>query len=129
VELAGKVVVVTGGGDGIGREVVLELPRRGAGVAAEDIREESVEETAGMAPAEDRLVTFAADVTDRAATVSPGAIATNITARSGVEVPAGAAPAETSDIRTTSPEGAARIIVDGIESGALQIFVGRDSRA
>ena len=30
--------------------------------------------------------------------------------------------------RTTSPEDAARIILDGIEEDDLQIFVGRDSR-
>ena len=124
MELAGKVVVAAGGGNGIGREVVRELPRRGARVAAVDILGEGVEETAAMAPAEERLVTLAADVTDRATTVSPGAIATNITAHSAVEVLAAAVSAETSDIRATSPEGAARIIIDGIESGALHIFGG-----
>ena len=33
-----KVVVVTGGGSGIGREVVLQLLRRGAREAAVDLR-------------------------------------------------------------------------------------------
>ena len=71
-----KVVVVTGGGNGIGRHLVFELLRRGAKVAAVDIRQESLEETAAMvrtgalgpvAPgAEDRLGLVVADVTDRA---------------------------------------------------------------
>ena len=63
-----KVVVVTGGGNGIGRQVVLESLRRGARVAAIDIREEGLEETVKLAGAGDRLVTFAVDITDREAT-------------------------------------------------------------
>src|SRR5690606_41551750 len=66
MDLQGKVVAVTGGGDGIGRQLVLELLRRGAGVAAIDLREESLSETAELAGAGDRLARFAADVTDRA---------------------------------------------------------------
>jgi len=75
--LEGKVAVVTGGGNGIGRELVLELLRRGASVAAVDIRHESLDETAALAHspalgpispgAADRLATFPVDVTDRAA--------------------------------------------------------------
>ena len=49
MDIAGKVVVVTGGGNGIGQQVVLELLRRGARVAAVDIREESLNETVEMA--------------------------------------------------------------------------------
>lgn len=63
-----KTFVVTGGGNGIGREVVLELLRRGARVAAVDIRLESLDETAAMASAEERLATFVVDITDREAT-------------------------------------------------------------
>jgi hypothetical protein len=48
VELAGKVVVVAEGGNGIGSEV-LDLSRRGARVAPVDIPEEGVKGTAGMA--------------------------------------------------------------------------------
>ena len=40
-----KVIVVTGGGNGIGRELVLNLVPRGAEVAAIDIREDSLLET------------------------------------------------------------------------------------
>lgn len=68
MKLAGKVVAVTGGGNGIGRQVVLELLRRGAGVAAVDIRQESLDETSSLATAEDRLSTHVVDITDREAT-------------------------------------------------------------
>ena len=42
--------------------------RRGARVAAVDIREESLNETTKLAGAADRLATFVVDITDRAAT-------------------------------------------------------------
>lgn len=40
MEIAGKVFVVTGGGNGMGREVVLGLLARGARVAAIDLSAE-----------------------------------------------------------------------------------------
>ena len=49
MRIAGKVFVVTGGGDGIGREVVLELLRRGGRVAAIDVRGEALAETTARA--------------------------------------------------------------------------------
>lgn len=65
---AGKVIVVTGAGSGMGREITLELLRRGARVAALDINEASLAETASLAPhAADVLATFVVNVTDRAA--------------------------------------------------------------
>jgi NAD(P)-dependent dehydrogenase (short-subunit alcohol dehydrogenase family) len=240
MELADKTVVVTGGGNGIGRQVALELLRRGARVAAVDIRDESLTETAGMADAGDRLVTFAVDITDRAAVgalpskvvaahgvvdglinvagiiqpfvklhdleyeviervinvnlygtiymvkaflphllerpvahvanvssmggflpvpgqtiygaskaavklmteglyaelidtnvgvsvIFPGAVATEITSNSGVDIPS-MDSVDRDSYRTTSPEDAARIILDGIEDDDFQIFVGRDAR-
>jgi short-subunit dehydrogenase len=60
--------------------------------------------------------------------VFPGAVATDITSNSGVEIPVDAAGAEESRFPTTSPEEAARIIVDGIEDDQLHIYVGRDAR-
>jgi len=42
----GKVAIVTGGGSGIGREVVLKLAGLGAKVAVVDIEEESAEKVA-----------------------------------------------------------------------------------
>lgn len=67
MKVADKVIVVVGGGNGIGRQVVLELLKRGASVAAADLRAESLEETARTAGAGERLRTFVVDVTDRAA--------------------------------------------------------------
>jgi NAD(P)-dependent dehydrogenase (short-subunit alcohol dehydrogenase family) len=241
MNISGKVLVVTGGGNGIGRQVVLEALRRGARVAAIDIRDESLAETAGIAVAGDRLATFVVDITDREATaalpdqvmaahgavdglvnvagiiqpfvklndldygtiervinvnmygtihmvkaflpvllerpvahvanvssmggflpvpgqtiygaskaavklmteglyaelldtkvgvsvIMPGAVATEITANSGVDIPGGEEMAQDSRIKTTAPEDAARIILDGIESNELHIFVGRDAK-
>lgn len=239
MKVAGKVVVVTGGGSGIGRQVVLESLRRGARVAAVDVRPENLKGTVDLANAGDRLVTFPVDITDRSmtselpgrviaalgsvdvvinvagiiqpfvplsdldfnaidrvlnvnlygaintvkaflpellsrqeahvATVSsmggflpvpgqtiygaskaavklmteglyaelrdtnvgvsvimPGAVSTEITANSGVATPGGQT-AETSRLPMTSPEKAARIILDGIEKESYHIYVGRDS--
>jgi NAD(P)-dependent dehydrogenase (short-subunit alcohol dehydrogenase family) len=46
-----KVVVVTGAGSGMGRELTLELIRKGAKVAAVDMRPETLEETKNLANA------------------------------------------------------------------------------
>lgn len=241
MEVRDHVFVVTGGGNGIGREVVLELLRRGARVAAVDLRPDGLEETAGLAAAGERLSLHAADVGDRervgalpdevlaahdrvdgllnvagiiqrfvpvadlewpdmdkvvtvnfwgtvatckaflphllarpaaailnvssmgglapvpgqtvygaskaavklfteglyaelrgtpvAVTgVFPGGVATNITANSGVEVPAGAADAASSRMPTTTPQDAAKQIVVGLEKGAYRVVVGKDAR-
>lgn len=240
MKVAGKVIVVTGGGNGIGRQVALECVRRGARVAAVDISQEGLESTTALAAAGDRVATFTVDLTDRAAVdalpqqvaealgpadgvihvagiiqpfvrvvdldaaaiervldvnlygtlnivtaflpvllerpeahlanvssmggflpvpgqtiygaskaavrllteglyaelldssvgvsvVFPGAVSTDITTNSGVDVP-GAAAQEGSSYPTTSAEDAGRMIVDGIEAGKLHIFVGRDAR-
>ncbi len=65
-----KAFVVTGGGNGIGRALVLGLLERGARVAAVDIRPESLEETATLADAGDLLSTHVLDITDREATAA-----------------------------------------------------------
>ncbi len=49
MNVSGKVIVVTGGGNGIGRELVLNLLNRGARVAAVDISEAALEETVKLA--------------------------------------------------------------------------------
>lgn len=67
MQVASKVFVVTGGGNGIGREVVLGLLQRGATVAAVDLRAESLEQTAALAAAADRLSLHTCDISDREA--------------------------------------------------------------
>jgi short-subunit dehydrogenase len=60
--------------------------------------------------------------------VMPGAVATNITANSGIDIPVEEDSANQTTYPTTSAEDAARIIVDGIEADRLHILVGRDAR-
>ena len=67
MQIAHQVFVVTGAGNGIGREVALELLRREARVAAVDLRAEALETTAGLAGAGDRLSLHTLDITDREA--------------------------------------------------------------
>ncbi len=67
MKISGKTWVVTGGGNGMGRELVLQLLARGARVAAIDVRPESLQETADLAAAGDRLSTHVVDITDRSA--------------------------------------------------------------
>lgn len=64
---AGKVIVVTGAGSGMGRQIALELVRRGARVAALDINPTSLAETATLANAGDRLATLTANIADKVA--------------------------------------------------------------
>lgn len=66
MKVGGKVFVVTGGGSGIGWQLVLALLARGARVAAVDLRPEGLASLGTEAGAGDRLSTHMADVTDRA---------------------------------------------------------------
>jgi short-subunit dehydrogenase len=54
MKIQGKTFVVTGGGNGIGREVVLQLLAGGARVAALDLSQEGLDETSAIAKS-DRL--------------------------------------------------------------------------
>ncbi|WP_370892766.1 SDR family NAD(P)-dependent oxidoreductase [Janibacter sp. GXQ6167] len=65
MRIQGKVFIVTGGGSGIGREVVLGLLMKGARVAAVDLRAEALEQTAALAGQVERLSLHPLDVTDR----------------------------------------------------------------
>jgi short-subunit dehydrogenase len=66
MKAAGKTIAVTGGGNGIGRQLVLDLLGRGARVAALDISEAGLAETAALAGDKaDRLSTHVANITDR----------------------------------------------------------------
>lgn len=68
MKVSGKVVVVTGAGSGMGRELALELLRRGARVAAADINEATLAETAALASDHaDAIASFALSVADRVA--------------------------------------------------------------
>ena len=75
MKAANRILVVTGAGSGIGREVALEALRRGARVAACDINPESLAETARIADAGGRLSTHVLNVADKAAVEAlPGAV-------------------------------------------------------
>jgi NAD(P)-dependent dehydrogenase (short-subunit alcohol dehydrogenase family) len=70
MKLANKIIAVTGGGSGIGRQVALALLQRGARVAAIDLRPEGLEETSTLADAGERLSLHTADVVDREAVMA-----------------------------------------------------------
>jgi short-subunit dehydrogenase len=241
VKAADRILVVTGAGSGIGREVVLEALRRGAKVAATDVNADTLAETASIAAAGDRLSTHVLNVADRAAVealpaaviarhgavdgvihcagiiqpfvrlkdleyeaidrvfavnwlgtlyltktflpillerpeghivnvssmggflpvpgqtvygaskaavkllteglhsecagtnvhvtvVFPGAVGTNITANSGVDIPVAGADAEKMSRRVLPADRAARIILDGMEKDAYRVMVGSDAK-
>lgn len=66
-----KVFVVTGGGNGMGRQVVLQLVRRGAYVVAVDLFEAGLAETISLAGADsDRIDPRVTNVTDPDAVAS-----------------------------------------------------------
>lgn len=65
MKVAGKVLVVTGGGAGIGREVVLALLNKGANVYAVDLNEAGLGETQGIAGNPSGLAVEALNITDR----------------------------------------------------------------
>ena len=68
MKVQNKIIVVSGGGNGIGRELVLRLLTKGAHVAAVDINAARLQETAEVAGGKkDRLSLHVANVADRAA--------------------------------------------------------------
>lgn len=76
MQLNGKVLAVTGAGNGIGRQTALRLLGRGARVALIDLREDWLRETRALAGVpEDRISLHVADVTDPAAVAAlPAAV-------------------------------------------------------
>jgi NAD(P)-dependent dehydrogenase (short-subunit alcohol dehydrogenase family) len=68
MKVESKVFVITGGGNGIGRELALLLLRRGARVAAVDISEKGLAETVELAGGlKERISTHRVNITDQAA--------------------------------------------------------------
>ncbi len=68
------------------------------------------------------------DTNVRVTVVFPGAIATNISANSGVSAPAGASTTEAAkSFPTTSAERAAEVIIEGMEADKFQVYIGRDA--
>jgi short-subunit dehydrogenase len=68
MQISNAVFVVTGGGNGIGRQVVLNLLRRGAVVAAADLDPTALEQTSALAAVtSEQLSTHIVNVTDREA--------------------------------------------------------------
>lgn len=65
MEIAGKVFVVTGAGNGIGRQVALLLLSRGARVAGVDLNEAGLTETGELSRAGARFSAHAVNITDR----------------------------------------------------------------
>jgi NAD(P)-dependent dehydrogenase (short-subunit alcohol dehydrogenase family) len=63
-DLSGKVAIVTGAGQGLGRAYALALARAGAAVVANDLDLRAAQETAGLAG--DRATAMGGDVGDRA---------------------------------------------------------------
>lgn len=67
MKVEGKNIVVTGGGNGVGRELVLQLLRKGATVFTADINEEALKETSSIADNSKRLFTYVLDISNREA--------------------------------------------------------------
>ena len=66
MNVVNKTIVVTGGGNGLGRELVMELLRRGAKIIAVDINSAALKETEELAKSiSDQLSTKVLDITDR----------------------------------------------------------------
>lgn len=81
MQITDKVFVVTGGGNGMGREVVLDLLARGASVAAVDLDEDRLAETAKLAPTADgRLSLHTLNVANRKGVLK---LPDDVTARHG----------------------------------------------
>jgi short-subunit dehydrogenase len=63
----GKNIIVTGGGNGVGRELVLQLLNKGAMVVAVDINPEALEKTVKIAGENPRLFTEVVDISNKEA--------------------------------------------------------------
>ena len=68
-EFGGKIAVVTGGGTGMGRELVCQLVEEGADVAMCDVSDDNMQETKALAQkkGDGRVLSFLCDVSDEQA--------------------------------------------------------------
>ena len=64
MKVQGKNIIVTGGGNGVGRELVLQLLNKGAMVVAVDINPAALEETVKIAGKNPRLFTEIVDISN-----------------------------------------------------------------
>lgn len=68
MKVQNKVIIVTGGGSGMGRELALHLLAKGAKVVAIDINESSLQETVSLAgDNKNSLSAFVVNITDKSA--------------------------------------------------------------
>lgn len=67
MQVKNKVIVVTGGGNGVGRELVLALLNKGASVAAVDLNEKALNETYSLAGKNKKLSLHVVNVSDQEA--------------------------------------------------------------
>jgi len=70
MKVLGKNMIVTGGGNGVGRELVLQLLNKGAMVAAVDINPEALEETVIIAGKNPKLFTEVVDISNKEAVMA-----------------------------------------------------------
>lgn len=83
--LKGKVFLVTGAGSGMGRELVLGLVKKGAKVAAVDIREENLVELEKSIDDKNQIATFVADISDKKVVDTlPNKVITKLSAIDGI---------------------------------------------
>jgi NAD(P)-dependent dehydrogenase (short-subunit alcohol dehydrogenase family) len=65
LKLSGKVVVITGAGNGMGRQMTLEALARGAAVFGVDLSEDALKATAELVPAGSKFAYATANIADR----------------------------------------------------------------
>ena len=65
MKVVNKNIVVTGGGNGVGRELVLKLLSKGARVIAIDINQSALQETFRISGKNEKLLTQVVDITEK----------------------------------------------------------------
>lgn len=70
MKVVNKNIVVTGGGNGVGRELVLKLLSKGARVIAVDVNESALQETFKISGKNEKLLTRVVNITDKEAVIN-----------------------------------------------------------